>query len=333
MLGKKEKKIQESIGIHVGRRSLTIVRIAKPPGQIEIKQLFHTQMARPLSTWPHEIVAEALGKMKHDVNLKIERVNLTLPSDIAPNHFLMVPSVKDDQLDGVVKLQLANKWSAQEGELSYQFQVLEKRGDRYRMFTASIPLVRLKQILHSFGAVKLPIDLVEVESVSAANLVSYCRTVNATTAILNICPDWAEMTILRRDRVALSRPILKFEHDGAADTNPGTGSTVTTVATPKGEDPNNVLGAWYLDRVGREINKTLDYFEVELLCPRVERLLLIGEAASVAGLDKLLAQRLDIDVEVLDTGRKITDCTNNYDPTLHGLAVAAAAGEEGIQQE
>ena len=324
MFGRR-KKIPEVVGIHVGRTTLTFVRVIKHPDRVEIRQLFHTALPRALSAWPADAVRQALLEAKKKINLKADEVRLSLPSDLAPNHFLLVPSTKQEQLDSAVKLQLEHKLGNQCGQLSYQFQVLEKRGEQYRVFCTSLPTERLRVILASFADINCPVDLVEVESVSVANLVASRITGTSPVAVLHICSDWSEIHVLRRGQVALSRPIPKLENDvdRAGETVPQDSSGELAPGSPAA-----ALGSWYLDRISREANKTLDYFEIELLLPAVERLWLIGEAASLAGLDDILAQQLAVKVEVLGPGGSIDDATKQYDPVRHSLAVAAAVGEE-----
>ncbi len=324
----REKKAHDVIGIHVGRTSLTIARIVKPSGPVEVRQLFRTALPRALSAWPMDLVRAALVEARKQVTMKAERIHLTLPSDLAPSYFFVVPSLKGEQLDNAVKLQLENKWGNQCGELSYQFQMLEKRGEQYRMFAASMPLERLRLVVSSFAEINCPIDLVEVEGVSVSNLVSALVSGNSPVAVLHLCSSWGEIHVLRRDRVALSRPITRLESDSG---RPEGGDAPPAQAEPKPDDPAAALGSSYLERICREANKTLDYFEIELLSPAVERLFLIGEAASAPGLADLLARQLELKVEILDTGDAVSDSTGHYEPTRHGLAVAVAAGEGGIK--
>lgn len=321
---RRKKKDPEAVGIHVGRSSLTLVRVVKHRDQAEVRQLFHVPLPRGLSLWPVDAVRVALAEAKRQVGAKVDEVRLTLPDDLAPSYFLMMPSLNGSELDSAIKFQLEGLWGNQAGELRYQSHVLEKRGDRCRVFCASIPMERLRLIIESFSEARFPIDAVEVEGVSAANLASRVYH-TAPIAVLNICPDCAAIHVIHRNRIAVSRPIPRLE----AASEGTDGSPANEPEPAPAERQQGAVGGPYLDRIVRESNKTLDYFEVELLSPPVKRMLLIGESASAPGLAEALSQRLEVTAEVPDLSESIADSTGEYDPARHSLAVAAAVGEEG----
>jgi len=322
----RRNKIPEALGIHVGRDTLTIARVAKRAGELELLQLVHEPLARDPGGWPVELVGEKLRKARKRINLKAEQAKITLSSDLAPTHFFVMPPITGDQLDEALKLQLQNKWGNTGSELSYQFQIVEKRGERCRIFAPSIPTERLRLILGSFLDVNCMIDWMEVEGVSLANLFVYSGLAGTKpVGALQVGSNWAEIHILRQKQIVLSRAIGKLESD-PSQTDSGT-QTRVEAGGPGAEIEAPSLSSSYMGRVAREANKTLDYFEIELLSPAVERLILVGETAGSAGLPGFLAEELELEVDVLDTGNRMHDATGMYQANVHGLAVAAAIGE------
>jgi len=322
----RRNKAPEVLGIHVGRETLTIARVAKRNGDAELLQLAHEPLTRDPGGWPVELVAEKLRKAKKTVNLRAEEAKITLSSDLAPTCFFVMPPMKGEQLDEALKLQLHNKWGNSGSELSYDFDIVEKRGERCRIFAPSIPTERLRLILGSFLDVNCMIDWMEVEGVSLANLLVYVGLAGAKpVGALHVGSNWAEIHIVRRKRIVLSRPIDKLENESSQTDNATQPRAQAGAHGTEAESPGP--SSSYMGRVAREANKTLDYFEIELLSPAVERLILVGQTADSARLPGFLAEELELEVDTLDTGQRIHDATGQYQPNVHGLAVAAAIGE------
>jgi len=321
----RKKKTPEGLGIHVGRDTLTIVRAAKLPAKTEVRQLYSEPLPRLPTVWPQDLVAEALHAAKKSIDLKAEEARITLTSDLAPSHFLVMPPMKGEQLRDALKLQIQNKSDNTTAELSYQFHVLEKRRERCRVFVPSIPTERLRQILGSFIEVNCQIDSMEVEGVSFANLLVHAQvSENAPVAVLLIGRSWGEIFIFRRGKVVLSRSVSKLDAD-AGSTDGATSAGATAVELDLNDD-NEGMDATHLGHLVRETNKTLDYFEIELLSPAVEHLFVAGEGSDAPGLTGFLQDQLKLHVSALDTGDGIEDTTGEYEPVLHGLAVAAVMG-------
>ncbi len=318
--------IPEALGIHVGREAVTIVRVAKLPGRIEIKAVYSEPMSRLPGVWPADVVAETLRAARKSVDLRAPDARITLASDLAPTHFLVLPPMKGEQLRDAIKLQLQNEGGDNAADLSYQVQVLEKRRERCRILVPSIPTERLRSILGSFLETNCHLDSMEVEGVSFANLLAHAQVSdNAPVAVLLIGSNWGEIFIFRRNKIVLSRPISKLEADSGSAAEAGvTHSGADDI--PDLGDTDGPLDPTTLGHLVREANKTLDYYEIELLSPAVERLYVAGEAADTPELLRFLGEQLELHAVALDSGERVEDTTGEYEPTRHGLAVAAAIG-------
>ena len=321
----RKKTTPETVGIHIGRDMLTIVRVAKLPAKTEVRQLYREPLPRLPTIWPADLVADALRSAKKTMDLKVDEARMTLASDLAPSHFLVMPPMKGEQLKDAIKLQIQNKSDNAASDLSYQFHVLEKRRERCRVFVPSIPTERLRLILGSFLEVNCQIDSIEVEGVSFANLLAHAQfSENAPIAVLLIGRTWGEIFIFRRGKIVLSRPVSKSDAD-AGSTDGVTSAGAAAVELDLDGD-NEGMDATHLGHLVRETNKTLDYFEIELLAPAVERLFVAGEGSDAPGLAGFLHEQLELHVSALDSGDGIEDTTGEYEPAIHGLAVAAAMG-------
>ena len=322
----RKHKAPEALGIPIGRDALTIVRIAKLSNRTVVRQLYSELLPRLPSVWPGDLVAEKLREAKKSVDLKVQEARITLASDLAPSHFLVMPPMKGEQLREALKLQVQNEWGSAAPDLSYQFQILEKRRERCRIFVPSIPTERLRQILGSFLGVNCRIDSMEVEGVSFANLLANAQTSeNAPVGVLLIGASWGEVFIFRRNKIALSRAITKSDTDGGS-TDDGSASQAEPDEEVGAGAGGPALDMGHLRHVARETNKTLDYFEIELLSPAVEQLFVAGDGSDSPDLPAFLQAKLELRASVLDTGSGIEDATGEYEPARHGLAVAAAMG-------
>jgi Tfp pilus assembly PilM family ATPase len=311
--GRRKDKEQEALGVHIARDAVTIARVAKLNGSIQVVQLFHQPLPREPGKWPAELAEEKLAMARRAVNLVAEEAAVTVAGDLAPSHFLSMPALDDDQLADAVKLQIENKWGDSPPQLSWEYAALGKRGERCRVFASSIPLQTLKLILTSFRGVNCKIDVVEVEPVSLANLLHLCRLGNdKPVAALSLGSGCAEIHIVNKRGLALSREITLAENRAPEPVEAGD------------ETGRSGLDAASLQTVTHEVNKTLDYFEIEMLSPPVERLVLVGKAADDRGIQDMMEFELGVRIGPLDTELPISDATNRFQPTLHGLAVAAA---------
>jgi hypothetical protein len=329
---KRNQEAPEVLGIHVGRNTLTVARIAKRPGVTRLLQLFHADLPRDPGGWPVQLAGEVLKRARRTVNLRCDEAHVTLAGDLAPSQFFLMPSMGRDQLENALKLKLEEKWGKVAAGLCYEIQTVEKRGDRCRVFAASMLSELLRCVLGSLAEVNCHVDVMEVEPITAANLLAYCGlSRNAPIAVLSIAHNWSEIAIVRHKKVVLTRAIPKVEDEDAgieADAGPRLGGEIL----PLGDDVPP-LDPSYLGRVALEANKALDYFEIELLSPAVERLILTGRAARVDRLAPLIGDELQLACGPLDTEGKIEDETGDYDPPRHGLAVGAAIGEEAYSED
>ncbi|MFO7897811.1 MAG: hypothetical protein R6V58_01995 [Planctomycetota bacterium] len=317
---RRKKNLPKIMGIHVGRQAVTLARVVLKDGVIVLRGLFRESLRREPGGWPVEKVSALLRRAKREISFKSDITRLTVCSDLAASHYFIVPPLKGDQLDSAVKLKLENKLNNSASEMSYQSVTVERHGERCRVFATSIPTQKLRLILGSFLEASCPIDSMEVEGVSVTNLLARAELADGRPiGVMQINPEWSEVYIVVHEKLTLSRPILKLEPGSAAADDSEAG-----VSEPK-DDPKGP-SSHYLARIVREANKTLDYFEIELLSPAVERLFLLGQSAVLAELPDYLAQQLELDVSVLDTAGALEDETGEFDPTLHGLAVVAAAG-------
>jgi len=324
MLGLSRKRNRtEGVGIHIGTRSLTLVRAVRPPGTPRILQLFSEPLPRQPGEWPVRAVAEKLARARTAVNLSAEIAGMTVSSDLAATDFLDLPKLDGEQLAEAVRLQLGSRHGAG-AQVSHEFVVLERYRERCRVFAASIPTPTLKVMLDSFLAVRCKVDAVGVDSVSLAALLSRLGLAGvAPVAVLNVGPQWSEIHILKKGKIAFSRPILKPEVEEA-----GPAEKRHEPSPARGEEPAG-LSASHLTWVAREANKTLDYFEIELLSQAVDRMFLIGEGTQDPALADALRGELQLEVGVLAVDGKVEDETGRFVPALHALALAAALHEEG----
>ncbi len=314
MLGR-TKKSPKVLGIHVGHNALTMANVLLKDDVVEVLELFRHSFSREPGGWPAEEVSVLLRKARKKINLKSEVTRLTVSSDLAPSNYFIMPPLDESQLDNAVRLKLENKLGDSAGEICHQAVISERHGERCRVFACSISAQKQRLILDSFMDSNCPVDAMEVEGVSVTNLMVRAGLDQTyPVAVMQIAPEWSEMYIVARKKLTLSRPILKL----------GT----SHLTADEDEEPEQADGPSerYLDRIVREANKTLDYFEIELLSPAVRRLFLLGESADRSELTDFLARRLELEVNVLDTNDAIEDHTGKFEPTVHGLAVAAAAG-------
>ena len=313
----------EALGIHVSRSAVTFARVVRQPDTVEVLELFSEALPREAAKWPVPLAARKLRLARRAVNLGAEEAAITVAGDLAPSHFFSMGILPDDQLGDAVKLQIENKWGSSPPQFSFQYVVLDQRGDRCRVLGVSIPIQTLKMILASFRDVNCKVDSMEIESISMANLLVYCRVArSAPVAVLNIGPFSSEVHIISRKKLALSREITLPERAGD-------GASVFT----EDADGEPRLDPACVQAIVREANKTLDYFEIEMLSPPVQRLVLVGKGARDAGLTEALGRELGLKAGPLDTGEYVSDATRRFDPTLHGLAVATALGTGGDHED
>ena len=319
-LPKRKKKDPEVVGIHVGRSSITIVRVVRFPETVQVTRVFREVLNREAAQWPAEAIDQKLDLAKRAVDLRAEEVTVTLSSDLAPSYFLSLPALADEHLAEAIELQIKNNWGESCPDLSWEYSILEKQGGRCRVFGVGIPSEMVRGILGSFRGANCAVDSMEVDSVSMVNLLAYCRLLGATpNAVLDIGPASAYIHIVNKGRIDLSREIVLQD--------PSSSSVAASAVLVTDDSGELRLTPAYVQRVTTEVNKTLDHFEIEMLSQPVERLILIGEGTKDNSLTDVLGQELGLSVGVLETGDRISDATGRFDPALHGPAVAAAVGD------
>jgi type IV pilus assembly protein PilM len=357
-------------GIDLGQCALKAIRLEEIDGQVVATAFDYVEHPKILSqpdADPEQLTREALEKFLSRNNLRGDTVAISVPGQSGLARFVKLPPVEEKKITDIVRFEAKQQIPFNLEEVVWDFQKIGSGivTDGFAMET-EIGLFAMKRDMVSrylghFKEVNVEVHLVQMAPLALCNYVSYDllgKNVDGTTAgdqeaaagkkrcvvALDIGADSSNLVITDGERIIWQRPIpLGGNHFTRALTKDlkltfAKAEHLKRNAT-KSPDLKKILAALkpvLNDFVG-EVQRSLGYFTNTHRDAQIEYMIGLGNAFRLPGLQRFLAEKLQIEVRKLTKLERLTgndDVINapTFTENLASLAVAYGLALQGIKQ-
>src|SRR5437879_1474224 len=351
-------------GIDLGQCALTALRLENMDGQVTATAFDYVEHPKILSqpdADPDQLIREALEKFLSRNSLRGDLVAISIPGQSGLARFVKLPPVEEKKIGDIVRFEAKQQIPFNLEEVVWDYQKLNTGvvTDGFAMET-EIGLFAIKRdtvnkYLQHFKDVNVEVHIVQMAPLALCNFVSYDLLQKSATAegedsgkkrcvvALDIGADNSNLVITDGERIIWQRPIpLGGNHFTRALTKDmkltfAKAEHLKRNAT-KSPDLKRILSSLkpvLNDFVG-EVQRSLGYFTNTHRDAQIEYMVGLGNAFRLPGLQRFLAEKLQLDVRKLTKFERLAgdEVINQptYTENLASLAVAYGLGLQGLKQ-
>jgi type IV pilus assembly protein PilM len=352
-------------GIDLGQCALKAIRLQEIDGQMTATAFDYVEHPKILSqpdADPDALTREALEKFLSRNSLRGDMVVISVPGQSGLARFVKLPPVEEKKINDIVRFEAKQQIPFNLEEVVWDYQKIGSGivTDGFAMET-EIGLFAMKRdmigkYLQHFKDVKVEVHIVQMAPLALCNFVAYdllkkgaagedgdeeaSRTKNCVVA-LDIGSDSSNLIITDGDRIIWQRPIpLGGNHFTRALTKDlkltfAKAEHLKRNAT-KSPDLKKILAALkpvLNDFVG-EVQRSLGYFTNTHRDAHVEYMAGLGNAFRLPGLQRFLAEKLQLDVRKLAKLERLNGEVLNsptYTDNILSFAVAYGLAVQGLR--
>ncbi len=337
----RKKKEDVLIGLDIGSSFLKVaqVDISRDPHELVLFQ------SVPL---PRDVISEgtivdkasligALRELLAKANLKSADVAIGLSghSSVIIKR-ITIPQMSKDELALSIKFEAEQYIPFDINDVNIDFQILGPSAQEPGQMEVILVAVK-KSLIHEYTAVLEEAGLfpavIDVDPFAISNVfeANYDLQLLRSVALVNIGASKTSINIFQNDLPVFTRDsasginfhaealerMLKITRGDAERLKMG--QSVPGISPESAESVMNSAS----DEIYAEIYRSFEYFRSSVSDEGIQRIFLSGGAALMKGFPEIMAERLGIDVEVLDPFKKIK-VTDKADPSVRSLAPLAA---------
>jgi type IV pilus assembly protein PilM len=353
-------------GIDLGQCALKAIRLQQVDGQLTATAFDYVEHPKILSqpdADPDGLTREALDKFLSRNSLRGDLVAISVPGQSGLARFVKLPPVEEKKINDIVRFEAKQQIPFNLEEVVWDYQKIGSGivTDGFAMET-EIGLFAMKRdmigkYLQHFKDVKVEVHIVQMAPLALCNFVAYDllnkgasdqpgedeggKTKNCVVA-LDIGADSSNLIITDADRIIWQRPIpLGGNHFTRALTKDlkltfAKAEHLKRNAT-KSPDLKKILASLkpvLNDFVG-EVQRSLGYFTNTHRDAHVEYMVGLGNAFRLPGLQRFLAEKLQLDVRKLGKLERLNGEVLNsptYSENILSFAVAYGLAIQGVKQ-
>lgn len=338
---------RQLVGLDIGSSGIKLVQLKEQRGRY-VLQKFGIKPLEPEvivdgTVMDEGRVVSAIKELFDELNVKVKQVAISISGHAVIVKKISLPPMPDDELEGQVRLAAEQYIPFDINEVNIDFQVLPpSEGDADSQGEMSVILVAAKkdkineltELVKGAGLTPMVMD-VDAFAIENMHAINYPVAQEETTALVNIGASVMNINIVRGGVSVFTRdiPIGGNRYTEAIQREMGL-SYEDAEGTKKGgrpADTDKAAVTVVIDgvnaEVASEIARTVDYFKSTMPEADVQRVILCGGGAQVAGLEQQLRDRMQATVEVANPFGEVDTSACDLDAaTLAELAPMAAVG-------
>jgi type IV pilus assembly protein PilM len=311
-------------GIDLGQCALKALRLEKVGGTITATAFDYIEHPKILSqpdADPDQLTREALETFLSRNPVKGDTIIISVPGQTGLARFVKLPPVEPKKIPDIVRFEAKQQIPFSLDEVVWDWQIIGKRGEAEGFVENEIGLFAMKRdmvnrYLQTFRDVSVEVQLVQMSPLATCNYITYdvlnkeagVSTEESTRqdciVALDMGVDNTNMVITDGDRIIWQRPIpIGGNHFTRALTKEmkltfAKAEHLKRNAT-KAEDPKRLFQCMkpvFTDFLN-ELQRSLGFFTNTHRTAQVKRIVALGNAFRLPGLQKFLSQSLGVEVE------------------------------------
>ena len=349
-------------GIDLGQCALKGVRLQEVDGQLTATAFDYVEYPKILSqpdADPDQLTREALEQFLSRNNLRGDSVAIAVPGQSGLARFVKLPPVEEKKIADIVKFEAKQQIPFNLDEVVWDFQKLGAGEvvDGFALET-EVGLFAMKRdiinrSLQHFKDVGVEVHVIQMASLALCNFVAFdllgkdlesgAEDKKTCIVVLDIGTDSSNLVITDGDRIIWQRPIpLGGNHFTRALTKDlkltfAKAEHLKRNAT-KSPDLKKILASLkpvLNDFVG-EVQRSLGYFTNTHRDAQIEYMIGLGNAFRLPGLQRFLAEKLQLEVRKLDKMTRLEGdsvlTSPVYNDNILSFAVAYGLALQGMKR-
>ncbi len=303
-------------GFDLGHGSLKVMQIEMGKGQPRILGYGTTKfdpsaVDNGVIVKP-EVIAQSMQDMfaRHLIGtISTQRVAVSIPAYRAFSRSILLPKLKQKELDDAVRLEVEQYIPMPLEELYYDYHITTQTAEQTELFAVAIP----KNIVDSYSVLTklmgLEMVLVETTMAAAARLFNHDRHSDVATVIIDFGSLTSDISIFHKEVLVtgtvtggglvftnLLRDKLKV-----SDAEAGTIKTKYGLAASKKQDTIREILSPALHSIVKEIRRMMRYYEERYgNQQKIGQIVILGGGANMPGLSDFFTSELRLPVRAHD---------------------------------
>lgn len=350
---KKSQSKKNLIGLDVGSSAVKAVELGGKRGNLSLTSLGYEYL-QPDTIVDGQImelndVSNVISAICSTQQIKTERVAAGVSGHSVIVKNITLPRMSDEELEESIA------WHAEEhipfdiNDVSLDYQVVGGTPEHMQVLLAACKRDRIANLRQAVQLAGKTPAIVDVDAFALQNCyeVNYEPTAEQVVALLNIGASTMNINIVQGTNSVFTRDVTLGGNQYTSLLQKELGVTFEeadavkrTGKMPDGTEPANLpeIIETVSDMLALEVQKTFDFYRAtaEDSQAAVQKILISGGAAKLRGLDKFLAERFEMAVEVFNPFRKISVDARRFDPDwmreiVPEMAVAVGLALRGVE--
>jgi type IV pilus assembly protein PilM len=335
------------IGLDIGSHTVKVVELQKKGERHRLESLATMQIASEIQeeadpTLRNEMLAEAIKNMLKENKVTCKNVVSSIAGDSVIVRYVKLPAMSEEELKNVISMEAEQYIPLAIDQVVLDFSILgevEEEGIQkieVLLVAAKEEIIDMHvQLLQLSGLNPIAID-VDTFALQSAFEVNYGVNEGETIGLINLGAKLTTINILENGVTHLTRDVavagnnftreIQREFDitfSEAENLKHTegkvlieSEDIMQMAIPKEDDKASRIGEAItpvLNKLVAEIQRSFDYYESSIRKKSISRIVLSGGSGKMRNLDKYLADKFDVSVEINDPFREIIIPDKDFD--------------------
>lgn len=340
-------KSQNLIGLDVGSHTIKAVQLKKTPEQIQLVSLAFLEVPPEIQEEADpavrdELLARTLKQLFKESQITAKQVVTAVSGDAVIVRYVKMPHMPEEELKNVINYEAEQYIPLAIDQMILDFEVLgeveEEGAQKLEVLLVAAKADVIEQHMHLLQMAGLSPALIDVDTFALQNAfeTNYGRIPDETVSLINVGAKLTTINILENGVTHLTRDVavagnnftreIQREFDvtfaQAEELKNREGQVliesedILQMEISKKEDNATRIGeaiAPVLNKLVAEIQRSFDYYESTIRKKPISRIVLSGGAARLKNLDKYLAEKFNLKVEVNDPFKEILIPEKKFD--------------------
>ncbi|MBM7557949.1 type IV pilus assembly protein PilM [Halanaerobacter jeridensis] len=323
---------EEVIGLDIGEESIKITEVDTSWGKIGLNNLQILKTPQGLVK-DGELVdidglASTIEQALDDGEFSANKVVTAVSGEQVISRTVEVPNLDEDQLQETVRWEAEDQLPVEVDEVVLDYELLgETPNGQYQLLLIAIKKNLINKYLKLFNKLDLIPVAIETEPIAIARTVDKLY-LSPTICVIDVGVKTTDISIVSKDKLLFSRTVSMGGQSITKEVSEAHNLTLEEAEKYKKE--NNLFTEaepnFILKNLTTAIYRSLDYFQVKNTNNDIEKIVLTGGGANLAGFDRHLTQEFGVKVEALGLSDRLSIKNSN----LSGYNLDEAAQLLGV---
>ncbi|MEW6516943.1 MAG: type IV pilus assembly protein PilM [candidate division FCPU426 bacterium] len=340
-------KSQNLIGLDIGTHTIKAVQLKKTPEQLQLVNLAFLEVPPEIQEEADpavrdELLARTLKQLFKDNQITAKQVVTAISGDSVIVRYVKMPHMPEEELKNVINYEAEQYIPLAIDQMVLDFEILgeveEEGAQKLEVLLVAAKEDVIDQHIHLLQMAGLSPSVIDVDTFALQNAfeTNYGRIPDETISLINVGAKLTTINILENGVTHLTRDVavagnnftreIQREFDvtfaQAEELKNQEGQVLVEsedllqMEISKKEDNATRIGeaiSPVLNKLVAEIQRSFDYYESTIRKKPISRIVLSGGAARLKNLDKYLAEKFNLKVEINDPFKEILIPDKKFD--------------------